>query len=82
MHNLNFLYILCIILDINECTMFPDICENGVCQNRLKAGYRCLCNTGYEHVPGSSIKCIGMQSLLSLHSCAQINSNHQTPQTS
>ncbi|XP_055956124.1 fibrillin-2 [Patella vulgata] len=33
--------------DINECRMFPNICENGVCENIMK-DYRCICNPGYQ----------------------------------
>uniref|UniRef100_UPI00358F92B7 fibrillin-2-like n=1 Tax=Myxine glutinosa TaxID=7769 RepID=UPI00358F92B7 len=33
--------------DINECSLDPDICPNGMCEN-LRGGYRCVCNTGYE----------------------------------
>ncbi|KAG1700053.1 Fibrillin-2 [Nymphon striatum] len=33
--------------DINECTVYMDICPNAACEN-LKGGYRCICNSGYE----------------------------------
>lgn len=34
-------------LDINECALDPDICQNGICENLL-GSYRCICNIGYE----------------------------------
>ncbi|ESO94529.1 hypothetical protein LOTGIDRAFT_232356 [Lottia gigantea] len=41
--------------DINECIMFPGICENGNCEN-VKGDYRCICNNGYEITRGGK-KC-------------------------
>lgn len=48
-----------VIADINECRMFPDLCLNGLCQNKLKSGYRCICDKGFQNVPGSETKCVG-----------------------
>ena len=47
-------------VDINECTMYPNLCQNGLCQNLLKSGYRCLCDRGFQHHPNSETKCVGM----------------------
>ncbi|XP_006007076.2 fibrillin-2 [Latimeria chalumnae] len=33
--------------DINECTLDPDICSNGFCEN-LSGSYRCICSIGYK----------------------------------
>ncbi|XP_077556924.1 fibrillin-1-like isoform X1 [Haemaphysalis longicornis] len=33
--------------DINECSVYPNICPNGACEN-LKGSYRCICNPGYK----------------------------------
>ncbi|XP_072038061.1 fibrillin-2-like isoform X2 [Amphiura filiformis] len=35
-----------IVIDINECGMFPDACSNGACQNTI-GGYRCECDMGF-----------------------------------
>ncbi|RUS90503.1 hypothetical protein EGW08_001771 [Elysia chlorotica] len=42
--------------DINECTLRPDICENGACEN-IVMGYRCICNKGYQADP-SGLLCV------------------------
>lgn len=33
--------------DINECSLNPNICQNGACENII-GGYRCICNPGFE----------------------------------
>lgn len=33
--------------DINECTEFPGVCQNGRCKNTI-GGYSCKCNKGYD----------------------------------
>ena len=33
-------------IDINECSLFPNICQHGSCEN-LDRGYKCLCDPGY-----------------------------------
>ncbi|KAL0963262.1 hypothetical protein UPYG_G00351840 [Umbra pygmaea] len=33
--------------DINECSLDPDICPNGWCEN-LRGSFRCICNAGYD----------------------------------
>ncbi|KAL3865813.1 hypothetical protein ACJMK2_043163, partial [Sinanodonta woodiana] len=33
-------------IDINECTEFPGICQNGQCRN-TPTGFTCVCNQGY-----------------------------------
>lgn len=43
--------------DVNECTQFPKICENGRCKNTI-GGYSCRCNQGYA-LDENGIKCIG-----------------------
>ena len=45
--------------DINECTMFPDICRNGLCQNLQKTGYKCICDQGFEYQGISQTMCVG-----------------------
>lgn len=35
------------ISDVDECTLFRDICGNGVCRNR-EGSYECICQEGYE----------------------------------
>ncbi|XP_017775669.1 PREDICTED: fibrillin-2-like [Nicrophorus vespilloides] len=42
--------------DINECTEFPGICQNGRCKNTI-GGYSCRCNKGYDF-DENRIKCI------------------------
>jgi hypothetical protein len=49
--------VLLIISDINECMLNPNICENGVCENR-QMGYRCICNTGYKQ-DNTGTLCLG-----------------------
>lgn len=44
-------------LDINECALDPDICQNGICEN-LRGSYRCICNIGYES-DTSGKACVG-----------------------
>lgn len=44
-------------LDINECALDPDICQNGICEN-LRGSYRCICNIGYES-DASGKNCVG-----------------------
>lgn len=44
-------------LDINECALDPDICQNGICEN-LRGSYRCICNIGYES-DTSGKNCVG-----------------------
>lgn len=46
-HNNIDLHNTCSLLDINECALDPDICQNGICEN-LRGSYRCICNIGYE----------------------------------
>lgn len=48
---------ICSLLDINECALDPDICQNGICEN-LKGSYRCMCNIGYES-DTSGKNCVG-----------------------
>lgn len=43
--------------DVNECTQFPKICENGRCKNTI-GGYSCRCNQGYA-LDENGIRCIG-----------------------
>lgn len=45
------------LLDINECALDPDICQNGICEN-LRGSYRCICNIGYES-DTSGKNCVG-----------------------
>lgn len=35
------------ISDVDECTLFRDICGNGVCRNS-EGSYECICQEGYE----------------------------------
>ncbi|KAK3098432.1 hypothetical protein FSP39_019409 [Pinctada imbricata] len=42
--------------DIDECRLFPGLCENGRCINTPDS-YRCMCNRGYKTDP-SGTKCI------------------------
>ncbi|XP_072384771.1 fibrillin-1-like [Diabrotica undecimpunctata] len=42
--------------DINECTDFPGICQNGRCRNTI-GGYSCKCNKGYDY-DDNKVKCI------------------------
>lgn len=41
------MFILFLILDINECAQNPAVCLNGACENTI-GNYRCICNSGYE----------------------------------
>ncbi|KAL5004007.1 hypothetical protein ScPMuIL_017463 [Solemya velum] len=34
-------------IDINECSLNPNICPNGICENTTP-GYRCICGPGYR----------------------------------
>lgn len=43
--------------DVNECTEFPGLCDNGRCKNTLGA-YSCQCNQGYA-MDENGIKCVG-----------------------
>lgn len=53
-----FIYMIpCPLLDINECALDPDICQNGMCEN-LRGSYRCICNIGYES-DTSGKNCVG-----------------------
>lgn len=47
--------------DINECTEFPGLCQNGRCKNTL-GGYTCKCNKGYDF-DDTRIKCVGKKSV-------------------
>lgn len=49
--------------DINECALDPDICQNGVCENMLRA-YKCTCNEGFE-VDLTGKNCVGRLTLSS-----------------
>ncbi|KAJ8963502.1 hypothetical protein NQ314_005581 [Rhamnusium bicolor] len=42
--------------DINECTEFPGMCQNGRCKNTI-GGYNCRCNKGYDY-DDNKIKCV------------------------
>ncbi|KAF7284743.1 hypothetical protein GWI33_021612 [Rhynchophorus ferrugineus] len=42
--------------DINECTEFPGMCQNGRCRNTI-GGYNCRCNKGYDF-DDTKIKCV------------------------
>jgi len=58
-----------LVIDINECAVNPNVCQNGACEN-LRAGYRCVCNPGYQ-VDSTGRVCSGTVSqvmpLLSTH---------------
>lgn len=56
-HNNIDLHNTCSLLDINECALDPDICQNGICEN-LRGSYRCICNIGYES-DTSGKNCVG-----------------------
>lgn len=43
--------------DINECTEFPGMCDNGRCRNTVGA-FNCRCNQGYT-LDENGIKCAG-----------------------
>lgn len=43
--------------DINECTEFPGMCQNGRCRNSI-GSFSCHCNQGYA-LDENGIKCIG-----------------------
>ncbi|KAK6631430.1 hypothetical protein RUM44_005957 [Polyplax serrata] len=51
--------------DVNECTQFPKICENGRCKNTI-GGYSCRCNQGYV-LDENGIKCIDIDECGILH---------------
>ena len=36
------------VTDLNECALFPNICQNGVCKNTI-GSFECSCNDGYEN---------------------------------
>lgn len=42
--------------DINECTEFPGMCQNGRCKNTI-GSYTCKCNKGYDF-DDTKIKCV------------------------
>ena len=48
---------LLIFTDINECDIYPDICENGRCVN-TDGSFRCECFSGYK-LDESGRECIG-----------------------
>lgn len=50
------LFFVC--LEINECTVNPDICGAGHCVN-LPVGYTCICYEGYK-LNDQQTKCSGM----------------------
>lgn len=54
--NIKFLFVY---LEINECTVNPDICGAGHCVN-LPVGYTCICYKGYK-LNDQQTKCIGMK---------------------
>lgn len=54
-YNLNFFFVC---LEINECTVNPDICGAGHCVN-LPVGYTCICYEGYR-LNDQQTKCSGM----------------------
>ncbi len=47
----------CLLVDINECAVRPNVCRNGACENLMR-GYRCLCHPGYK-ADKSGKQCIG-----------------------
>lgn len=51
-------------IDINECALDPDICQNGICEN-LRGSYRCICNIGYES-DTSGKACVGESARIAL----------------
>ncbi len=64
-----YLHNTCHLLDINECALDPDICQNGICEN-LRGSYRCICNIGYES-DTSGKNCVGESEWSELFSCFQ-----------
>ena len=38
---------MCVSVDLDECRLMPDACQNGRCINTL-GSYRCLCDRGYQ----------------------------------
>lgn len=50
--------------DVNECTQFPGLCDNGRCKNSM-GGYSCRCNQGYA-LDENGIKCVGKWLLLTV----------------
>lgn len=54
-YNLKFCFVC---LEINECTVNPDICGAGHCVN-LPVGYTCICYEGYR-LNDQQTKCSGM----------------------
>lgn len=54
--NIKFIFVC---LEINECTVNPDICGAGHCVN-LPVGYTCICYKGYK-LNDQQTKCIGMK---------------------
>ncbi|XP_018574078.1 fibrillin-2-like [Anoplophora glabripennis] len=42
--------------DVNECTEFPGMCQNGRCKNTI-GSYNCKCNKGYDY-DENKIKCV------------------------
>lgn len=65
------------LLDINECALDPDICQNGICEN-LRGSYRCICNIGYES-DTSGKNCVGESKWSGLFLCF-IKEYSNTPQ--
>ena len=47
--------------DINECTEYPDMCENGRCRNSI-GSFSCRCNQGYA-LDEDGVKCVGMKNV-------------------
>lgn len=43
--------------DVNECTKYPDMCENGRCRNSI-GSFSCRCNQGYA-LDEDGVKCVG-----------------------
>lgn len=62
-----YLHNTCLFIDINECALDPDICQNGICEN-LRGSYRCICNIGYES-DTSGKNCVGESEWSGLFSC-------------
>lgn len=54
---MHFPHFLSAFKEINECTVNPGICGEGVCLN-LPEGYACKCNDGYN-ITEQQHKCVG-----------------------
>lgn len=50
--------LLCCVLDINECEVFPGVCTNGRCVN-TQGSFRCECPEGLT-LDGAGRTCVGM----------------------